>query len=180
MQVEIDSRYPRVQLYLNDKLIGEKPTTRTERFKATFSVPYAAGVLRAVGLDGDKEVQRTELATAGDVAGLRLSADQSQLSADGEDLAFITVESIDTQGRVQPNGSQAVTFKVEGVGTLVGVANGDYSTTESYQTNQRQLFHGRAQLIVRTSKNAGTITVSADAQDVKSARVLLETVAKPH
>lgn len=180
LQVEVDSRYTRVQLYLNDKLIGEKPTTRTEQFKATFSVPYAAGVLRAVGLDWDKEVQRTELATAGDVAGLRLSADRSQLSADGEDLAFITVESIDAQGRLQPDGNQAVTFKVEGAGTLAGVASGDYSTTESYQANQRQLFHGRAQLIVRTSKNAGTITVSADAQDVKSARVMLETVAKPH
>ena len=64
MQVEVDSRYPRVQLYLNDDLIGEKPTTRGEQFKATFSVPYAPGVLRAVALDGDKEAQRMELTTA--------------------------------------------------------------------------------------------------------------------
>ena len=152
-----------MQLYLNDKLIGEKPTTRGEQFKATFSVPYAPGVLRAVALDGDKEAQRIELTTSGDVAALRLTADRNQLTADGQDLAFITVESVDAQGRFQPNGNQTVTFEVEGAGTLAGVASGDYSTTESYQANQRKLFNGRAQLIIRTTKNTGPITISASA-----------------
>jgi beta-galactosidase len=175
LQVEVDSRCPRVQLYLNDRLLGEKPTTRQQQFKATFAVPYAAGTLRAIGLDGVKEIQRMELATAGEVAGLRLTADRCQLAADGQDLAFITVESIDAQGRLQPNGNQTATFKVEGAGTLIGVASGDYSTTESYQAPQRQLFHGRAQLIVRTGKTPGTITVSADAPGIKGASVPLQT-----
>ena len=179
LQVEVYSRYPRVRLYLNDKLIDEKSTSRREQFKATFSVPYVAGVLRAVALDGDNEVERKELTTAGPVAGLRLTADRNRLTADGQDLAFIRVESIDAQGRFQPTGNQTVTFKVEGAGMLAGVASGDYSTTESYRANQRQLFNGRAQLIVRTSKIAGTIAVLADAQDVKRTSVILETEAKP-
>ena len=120
-----------------------------------------------------------ELTTVGEVAGLRLTADRSQLTADGQDLAFITVESIDAQGRFQPNGNQSVSFKVEGAGTLAGVASGDYSTTESYQANQRQAFQRKGQLIVRTGKNAGPISISADAKDVKSATMVLATVAKP-
>ena len=104
-----------------------------------------------------------ELTTSGDVAALRLTADRNQLTADGQDLAFITVESVDAQGRFQPNGNQTVTFEVEGAGTLAGVASGDYSTTESYQANQRKLFNGRAQLIVRTTKNTGPITISVNA-----------------
>jgi beta-galactosidase len=179
LQAEVYSRCERVRLYLNDQLIGEKPTTRREQFKAVFPVPYAAGTLRAIGLDGEKEIQRIELTTAGDVAGLRLTADRRQLSADGQDLAFITVESIDAQGRLQPNGNQPVTFKVEGAGTLAGVASGDYSQTQSYQANQRQLFNGRAQLIVRTGKTPGTIAVTADAAGIKSASVTLEAKGKP-
>jgi len=179
LQVEVYSRCSKAQLYLNDQLLGEKPTTREQQFKATFSVPYAAGTLRAVGMDGDKEVQRMELVTADEVAGLRLTVDRSQLTADGQDLAFITVESVDAQGRLQPNGNQIATFRVEGAGTLAGVASGDCSTTESYQTNQRQLFHGRAQLIVRTGKSPGAITVTADAQGVKGANVTLEAKARP-
>lgn len=177
LQVEVYSRCSMVQLFLNDTLIGEKPTTRQQQFKATFAVPYAPGMLRAIGLDGDKEIQRMDLTTAGEAAGLRLTADRRQLASDGQDLAFITVESIDAQGRLQPNGNQTATFKVEGPGSIIGVASGDYSTTESYQAPQRQLFHGRAQLIVRTGKAPGAIIVTAEAPGIKGASVQLRTSA---
>jgi beta-galactosidase len=177
LQVEVDSRYPGVRLYLNDTLIGEKPTTRQQQFKATFSVPYAPGTLRAVGLDGDKEVQHIDLTTAGEIAGLRLTADRQRLSADGQDLAFITVESIDAQGRLQPIGNPTVTFMVEGAGTLAGVASGDYGSTQNYQASQRQLFRGRAQLIVRAGNTPGAITVTADTPGLKGVNLKLGTDA---
>ena len=66
MQVEVYSGAEKVQLFLNDKLIGEKPTGRDQEFKATFSVPYAPGTLKAVGLRGDRPVAQSILATAGD------------------------------------------------------------------------------------------------------------------
>ena len=40
LQVEVYSGAEKVQLFLNDKLIGEKPTGREQEFKAVFSVPY--------------------------------------------------------------------------------------------------------------------------------------------
>jgi beta-galactosidase len=43
LEVEVYSRGDAVRLYLDDKLIGEKPSTRAERFTANFSVPYAPG-----------------------------------------------------------------------------------------------------------------------------------------
>ena len=50
IQVELYSKYPKVRLYFNDKLIGEQKTSKDEQFKATFSIPYAAGLLKAVGV----------------------------------------------------------------------------------------------------------------------------------
>jgi beta-galactosidase len=52
LEVEIYSRAETVRLYLGDKLIGEKPTGKTEKFTANFTVPYAPGVLKAVALQG--------------------------------------------------------------------------------------------------------------------------------
>jgi beta-galactosidase len=179
LQVEVYSRCEQVRLYLNDTLIGERPTTRQQQFKATFPVPYAPGVLRAVGLEGGREVQRMELATAGAPAGLRLTADRRELWADGQDLAFLTIEAIDAQGRFQSQGQQMVAFEVTGAGTLAGVASGDYSRPESYQAPQRQLFQGRAQMIVRTGRTPGTITVKAQAPGLAGASVTLETRARP-
>jgi beta-galactosidase len=56
LQIEVYSGAEKVRLYLNDKLIAEKPTGRAEEFKAIFSVPYAAGTLKAVGLRADRAV----------------------------------------------------------------------------------------------------------------------------
>ena len=66
-----------MQLFLNDKLIGEKPTGREQEFKAVFSVPYAPGTLKAVGLRGDRAVAESVLTTAGTSSGLRLTADRT-------------------------------------------------------------------------------------------------------
>ena len=76
LQVEVYSGTERVRLFLNDKLIGEKPTGRDQEFKATFSLPYTPGTLKAVGVRGDRAVAESVLVTAGSPAGLRLTADR--------------------------------------------------------------------------------------------------------
>jgi beta-galactosidase len=114
LDVRVYSRYDSVQLYLNDKLIGEKPTTRREQFKAAFSVPYAAGTLKTVGIQAGKKAQTTILKTAGAITGLRLTPDRATITADGEDLSFITVETVDSHGNFQPNGDLDVSFEVTG------------------------------------------------------------------
>ncbi len=68
LQVEVYSGAEKVRLFLNGKLIGEQPTGREQEFKATFSVPYAPGTLKAVGMRGDKAVAESELTTAGQKA----------------------------------------------------------------------------------------------------------------
>jgi beta-galactosidase len=185
LNVQVYSRCDSVRLYLNDKLIGENPTTRGEQFKAVFSVPYAAGVLKAVGIQSGMEAQTVVLKTAGLVAGLRLTPDRATITADGEDLSFIAVESVDDDGNFQPNGDQAVSFKVSGAGAMAAVASGDLSGTEGYQDHQRRLFHGRAQIIVRAAGHprsgsaAGEIEVKAKAEGLRDASAIVKTIA-PH
>ena len=77
LQVEVYSGAEKVRLFLNDKLIGEKPTGRDQEFKAAFSVPYAPGTLKAVGLRGDRVVAENVLSTAGNAAALRVTADRT-------------------------------------------------------------------------------------------------------
>ena len=57
LTVEVYSRHDAVRLYLDDKLIGEQPTTEAEKFRASFTVPYSPGKLRAVGMQGGQEVE---------------------------------------------------------------------------------------------------------------------------
>jgi beta-galactosidase len=163
MQVEVYSGAETVRLFLNDKLIGEEPTGREQQFKAQFSVPYAAGTLKAVGLRGDRAVAESVLTTTGKPARLRLTADRTVLHADGQDLSFITVEALDADGRFQPDGDQEVQFAISGPGVIAAVGNGDNRDTATYQGDRRKLFQGRALVVVRTSRQSGPIHLRATA-----------------
>jgi beta-galactosidase len=63
LQVEVYSGSEQAQLFLNGKLIGEEPTGREQEFKAIFSLPYTPGILKAVGLHGDRIVAESTLTT---------------------------------------------------------------------------------------------------------------------
>jgi beta-galactosidase len=170
LQVDVYSGVEKVRLFLNDKLIGEMPMGRQHQFKATFAVPYAPGTLRAVGLRGDRNVAESVLTTAGEATQLRLTADRDVVRADGQDLSFITVEALDARGRMQPNASPMIEFQISGPGVIAAVGNGDGTSDEPYQGHQRRLFHGRALVVVRTSKTPGTIELTATAPGLAPAR----------
>lgn len=175
LNVEVYSSCDKVQLYLNNKLIGEKPTTRAEQFKATFSVPYAPGKLRAVGLQNGRKVGESLLTTAGDAARIRLAPDRDTVRADGQDLSFVTIEVTDKAGRLQPNADQPIHFSISGPGVITGVDNGSDSSEECHQADQRKAWHGRALVVIRSSKEAGRIRLTATSPGLADATVTIRS-----
>jgi len=170
MQVEVYSRYPKVRLYLNDQLVGEKSCTEAEEFKATFSLPYRPGVLKAVGVgSGDAVVLRT----AGEPVAIRLSADRKKLAADGQGLSYVAIELVDKDGVVNPNADNRLVFKVEGPGTLAGIGNGDLKDTDRYVGNTRKAWHGRALAVVRSTHRQGKITLTVTGDGLKKGVVVI-------
>jgi beta-galactosidase len=181
LQVEVYSGTEKVQLFLNDKLIGEKPTGREQEFKAVFEVPYGPGTLKAVGIRGGRAVAESVLTTVGSAAGLRLAADRRVVKADGEDLSFVTVEAVDAQGRFQPHADQEVQFSISGPGVIAAVGNGDGQDPAPYQGDRRKLFQGRALVVIRTTGQAGTIKLTARTPGLSDGSVEVEAEApKPH
>ena len=174
MQVEVYSGVERVRLYLNGKLMGEKPAGEAEQFKATFDVPYAPGTLRAEGLQGGRVAAERVLETAGKPARLELKADRRMLRADGEDLAFVTVEAEDAKGGLVMNADEEVQFTLEGPGVIQAVGNGDGRDDAPYQGTQRKLYQGRALVVVRTTKKGGTIRLKATAAGLRGAEAATE------
>ncbi len=175
IQVEVYSKYPKVRLYLNNKLIGEQATTKEQQFKATFSVPYAPGLLKAVGVVDEKEVESSTLQTAGDVVKINMTADRKEVLANGQDLSFITIELTDKNGVHQPNASNLLQFKIEGPGIIVGVDNADLKDTSSFNTDSRKAWKGRALVVVKSTRKAGVITLTASSQELDDAVVSIQT-----
>jgi beta-galactosidase len=177
LQVEVYSGAEKVRLYLNDKLIGEKPTGRDQEFKATFSVPYTSGTLKAVGMRGDRAVAESVLATVGNAAALRVTADRTVVQADGQDLSYLVVEAVDANGRLQPHADQELQFSLSGPGVIAAVGNGDAQDGASYQGDRRKLFQGRALVVVRTTKQSGPIAVKASTPGLSDGSATIEAKA---
>jgi beta-galactosidase len=175
MQVEVYAGTEKVRLYLNDKLVGETPTTVEQQRKALFTVAYTPGTLKAVGVNGDREVATSVLQTAGDAVRLRLTTDRDVLQTDGEDLAFVTVEALDAQGRLQPNAAAEIQFTISGPGTMIAVGNGDGTSRETYQGDHRAFFNGRALVVVRTSRTPGSIRLEARVPGMTAGEITIRT-----
>lgn len=163
-----------VRLLLNGADLGSQPTDRDTRFTAEWQVPYQAGELVAVALDeAGREVERWTLVTAGPPAGLRLSVDRDALAADGQDLAFVTVEVVDAQGTICPNADDQLSFVISGPATLAAVANANPKSIESFQQPTRKAWRGRALVVVRAGQEAGEValTVTGEGLEAGTARI---------
>lgn len=160
IDVEIYSSYPKVRLYLNDKLIGERPTTRTEEFKAVFGIPYEPGTLKAVGVDAQgKEVEQRTLTTSGDATDIRLTADETTITAGGEDICYITAELIDKTGIRVQDADQELRFEVKGNATLLATGTANLKDTSAYTSNTQTTFKGMALAVVRSKAKKGNATL---------------------
>ena len=155
VEVEVYTKAPEVKLYLNDKLVDRKTVNRETAFKAVFQVPYEAGTLRAEA--GGKSVTLT---TAGAPARLRLTPDRRVITADGQDLAYVTIEVVDSKGNVCPDAAIPCEAIVKGQGSILAFASADLKDREAYTSPKVTTWKGRALLVVRSTQKNGRAQVS--------------------
>ena len=174
IEVEIYSRYPRVQLFLNGNLMGEQETSREQQFKAVYALNYEEGTLRAVGLDEAGNVQEERvLSTAGKPAKIRLTADKRQMKADGQDLIYVIAEVLDKEGRVMPIADNRLQFSIKGAGVIEATGSADLKDSESYSKASRKAWKGRAVAVVRSIGKTGKITLNVSSPGLTSTAIVL-------
>jgi len=175
IQVEVYSKYPKVRLYLNNQLLGEKVTTVDQQFKATFPVNYTAGILKAAGVENESEVETTLLHTAGETAKIKLTADRLEMMANGQDLVYVTVELTDQDGIIQPNASNRLYFEVTGPGVIAGIDNADIKDTDPYVAHNRKAWKGRALVVIKSTHEAGDLKLVVSSFGLAQETIIIKT-----
>ncbi|MFL6208539.1 MAG: sugar-binding domain-containing protein [Pyrinomonadaceae bacterium] len=173
LEVNVYSSCEEVELFLNDRSLGKKPTNRATAYTAIWSVSYEAGVLKAIGYDAGQRVNAAELRTAQPPTHIKLTADRTSVAADGQDLSYITVELVDGRGVRHPKAENLIKFAVTGPGQIIGVGNANPVSTESYQRPERKAWQGRCLLIVKSDRRAGQIVVKATAAGLAPAELVI-------
>lgn len=154
---------------------GYEKGTYASKYRLNWSVPYTPGSLKVVAYKDGKPVAEKEIMTAGVAVGIKLEADRSTISADGEDISFITATVVDKDGNPCPMADNTITFDVSGAGKLEAVSNGDQRSVELFQTNKRKAFSGKCLLIVRSGDSGGTIKVNANSPGLSAATTIIST-----
>jgi beta-galactosidase len=102
---------------------------------------------------------------------IRLTADRNNISADMQDIVNVKVEIVDENGLVVPVANNAVEFKVEGEGVLIGTDNGNPQDKTTMKSNKRNAFNGLALAVIQSTGNGGNIKISAHSPGLNDATI---------
>ncbi|MDE6144495.1 MAG: DUF4982 domain-containing protein, partial [Muribaculaceae bacterium] len=157
--------------------VREKKTggSNMERYRLMWdNTVYEPGELKVVayGADGSLHGEKT-IRTAGKPHHLVLTPNRQEMSADGEDLIYITVQVADKDGNIVPTDERAVKFTTKGAGKFRATANGDPTSLRLFHLPEMDLFSGAATAIVQASDKPGQVTFTATAKGVKPASITI-------
>lgn len=167
-----------VELFVNGKSIGVKKNSDNPRTRNRIkwdNVKYEEGYIEAVARKAGKIVARHKIETTSDAVKLVATPDNQQWKADGQDLQHIRVCAVDKKGRRVQDAQNELTFAVDGPAEIVGVINGDMASEELTVGNRRRLYNGTATVILRSTQEAGDVTLLVTTNGLKKVKLKLET-----
>ncbi len=189
------TNYPSAELFINGKSQGkrtkdfsitvdnstsreaENSFKRQKRYRLMWmDTKYEPGTVKIVAYDKEgNAVAEKEMHTAGKPHHIELEVDRDLITADGKDLAFVTVKVVDKKGNLCPTSDNEISFKVTGNGYYRAGANGDPTSLESFQEPHMKVFSGMMTAIVSSTEEAGKITLEATSKKLKKAKVIIKT-----
>ena len=168
-----------VELLLNGQSLGTKqnPVSNPKMRNQLHwnDVEYQPGRLVAIARTNGREVARHQIETTTDAVKLTAVADNATWKADGMDLQHVTITALDKKGRRVQTTDKQVTFSVEGEAQIVGVINGDINSDELTVGNTRRLYNGNCSVILRSTRQPGTVVLTANAQGMKPVTLRIKT-----
>ncbi|MBQ6653231.1 MAG: DUF4982 domain-containing protein [Prevotella sp.] len=175
--VYVYTDYPEAELFVNGKSQGRVRKDLTakqiccnheakspndevlDRYRLRWNhVTYEPGELRVVAYDnaGNACAEKT-VRTAGQPSALCLECDRNGLNADGDDLAYVTVSLVDTNGTLIPYADDQLIFEVSGAGEFRAVCNGDATSLEPFTKPMMRLFNGQLVVTLQAANHSGIL-----------------------
>ncbi|WP_347839422.1 beta-galactosidase GalB [uncultured Draconibacterium sp.] len=176
--VFVYTNYNSAELFVNGKSQGirtkNKETLLTRNRLMWMDVKYEPGTVKVVAFDDDgNAVAEKEMHTAGAPHHVELMADRTNISADGNDLSYITVSVVDKNGNLCPTADNQLSFSVSGAGKFRAVCNGDATSLELFHLPTMKAFCGLLVVTVQAAKNPGEIELEVSGENLQSKKIVI-------
>ncbi|MFA9376571.1 MAG: DUF4982 domain-containing protein [Lachnotalea sp.] len=180
IDVRVMSNAPKVELLLNNASFGLQALEHQTGNKliADWQIPFFKGHLHAVAYDEENQIIAIDNTYSfEDSAFIELIPDKNSFLANGENLIFVTLRTLDSNGYPVENANNRMHISVKGAGRLVGLDNGDSTDLDSYKCSSRRLFSGKLLAIIASTLDPGPITLSVSSPSLPTASIVFHAVA---
>ena len=167
-----------VELTVNGKHLGRQAMPKNGHLK--WKAVYQPGRIVATGYKNGKRILKQTVETTNPAAKIVLTADRGLITADGRDVAIVTVEIQDDKGRIVPDACPMLTCSLRGDGRILGVGNGDpaylgpdHPNELDCHTFQIPAFNGLAQILIQSGHTPAALQLNCSSDGLKSGNLTI-------
>jgi len=161
LAVHVYTNVPEVELQLNGKSLGIRKWNQNDDAFLFYEVPYKPGKLEAFGRSNDGKTVSFAVQTAGDPVKMVISPDRKTLTANKQDLCYVTVQLVDNNNVPTLFANNLIEFEVHGAGKLLAVANGNQQSHTPFKGGKMEVYLGKCLAVVQSTDKKGDITITA-------------------
>ena len=102
------------------------------------------------------------------ISELSVKVEKKNMKANGQDLNYIILESIDEAGIWCPAEEKELTVSIEGPAVIQGIGTAKPYSNRSFTDNAQKTYQGRCQIVIRSLYEPGEVTIhikTADGMD---------------
>lgn len=179
IEVKTYSNLEDIELFFNGKSLGKQhiDLKKGKVLHGSWKLSYTEGELVAKAYDEHgKEAATDRLASFGETARLKVTAEKDTVLANGTDLTFVIIEALDERGEPVANARNRVKVKVEGAGRLLGLDSGDSTDYDSYKGDNKRLFSGKLAAVIGTTRESGEIRITVSSKGLPDETVTLNAL----
>jgi beta-galactosidase len=160
-----------VELFLNNRSLGNKKMSDFVNRTISWDVPFEKGTLKAVAKNNGQAAAEYELKTTGSPVKIVAVCNENTLKADRNDLTHIFVTLCDEDGNQVYTAENEITCEIEGPVRLLGMEDSNPANTEDYKDNKQHAFHGKLLIYLQATDKPGTAFIKLTSENLGQASV---------
>lgn len=171
ISVNAFSNCEEVELFLNNRSLGNKKMADFINRTISWEVPFEKGTLKAIAKNNGRALAEYELKTTGTPVRIVASSVEKSIKADKNDIAHIFVTLCDKDGNTVYTAENEITCEIEGPVRLLGMEDSNPSNTENYKDNKQHAYHGKLLIYLQSMYETGIARIRLSSENLGVAAI---------
>ena len=173
ISVSAFSNCEEVELFLNNRSLGNKKMADFINRAITWDVPFEKGTLKALAKNNGNPVAEYEIKTTGTPVKISAFCSEKILKADNKSLAHIFVTVCDENGNTVYNADNEVKCEINGPVRLLGMEDSNPSNIEDYKDNRQHAYHGKLLIYLQAADKTGVVGITLSSPGLETCKIEL-------